>query len=97
MTLHAPDGMNIVKLEEFDGLTKSIDCKGDDGSMSLTFKSLDIFKKALKAWDFINEAEENKFLLIANHNGCGPDDQRQPYLCVFDCPEAQSVRCVDGF
>ena len=48
--------------------------------MSLTFKSKKAFDQALRKWDFINEDEEEKFLLIANHDGCGPDDERQPYL-----------------
>lgn len=82
MTLHAPNGMDIVMMERFESLTKSVDCKGDDGSMSLTFKSEAAFTHALKTWSFINDAAENKFLLIANHDGCGKFDERQPYLCV---------------
>lgn len=80
MNLHASDGLNIVMMERFEGLTKSVDCKGDDGTMSLTFKSETAFNRALKTWNFINSAVEKKFLLIANHDGCGPDDQRQPYM-----------------
>lgn len=82
MTLHAPNGMDIVMMERFESLTKSVDCKGDDGSMSLTFKSKAAFTHALKTWSFINDAEENHFLLIANHDGCGRVDERQPYLYV---------------
>ena len=80
MTLHAPDGMDIVMMERFEPLTESVDCHGDDGSMSLTFKSEAAFKHALSTWGFINDADENKFLLIANHDGCGEVDERQPYL-----------------
>ncbi|MCJ1469640.1 hypothetical protein MMC07_008276, partial [Pseudocyphellaria aurata] len=80
MTLHAPNGMDIVMMERFEPLTKAVDCQGDDGSMSLTFKSEAAFTYALKTWGFINDAEENKFLLIANHDGCGEVDERQPYL-----------------
>lgn len=82
MTLHAPNGMDIVLMERFEPLTKSVDCNGDDGSMSLTFKSEAAFSHALKTWSFINDAEENQFLLIANHDGCGRIDERQPYLYV---------------
>lgn len=82
MTLHAPDGMLILAMERFERLTSSVDCDGDDGMMSLTFKSENAFNYALKTWDHINQDEEGKFLLIANHAGCGPDDQRQPYLYV---------------
>lgn len=80
MNLYASNGLNIVTMENFEGLTKSVDCKGDDGTMSLTFKSQNAFDYALKTWDFINQASEKKFLLIANHNGCGPDDERQAYM-----------------
>lgn len=80
MNLHAPNGLNIVMMEKFEGLTKSVDCKGDDGTMSLTFKSKAAFKYALNTWNYVNEATEKKFLLIANHDGCGPDDERQPYM-----------------
>lgn len=70
----------MIMMERFEGLTSAVDCKGDDGFMSLTFNSENAFSYALKTWDFINEAVEKKFLLIANHDGCGPDDERQPYL-----------------
>jgi len=79
MTLYAPDGQQIVMMETFEGLTSSVDCKGDDGEMALTFKSQEAFDYAHAKWSFINEKPENSFLLIANHDGCGPDDQRQPY------------------
>ena len=79
MTLYAPDGLPIVLLERFEGLTSSVDCKGDDGAMSLTFNSKKAYKYALKIWGYINEDDDKQFLLIANHDGCGPDDERQPY------------------
>ncbi|KAL8786204.1 MAG: hypothetical protein Q9213_002892 [Squamulea squamosa] len=80
MTLYAPDGLQVVMMERFEPLTSAVDCKGDDGEMSLTFKSQDVFDYAIKTWSFINEAQDERFLLIANHDGCGPDDERQPYL-----------------
>lgn len=82
MTLYARDGLLIIMMERFEPLTTSVDCKGDDGEMSLTFASADAFNHALQQWSYINENEEGKFLMIANHAGCGPDDQRQPYLYV---------------
>ena len=83
MTLYAPDGLQIVMMERFETLTSKVDCKGDDGEMSLTFKSKAAFKHALKTWAFINKSAEKRFLLIANHAGCGPDDERQPYMYVY--------------
>ena len=80
MRLHASDGMNIVLMERFEHLTKYVDCHGQDGLLSLTFKSKAAFDRALKAWSFVNEAEEIKFLLITNHEDCSPSDQRRPYM-----------------
>lgn len=80
MTLYAPDGLLMIMMEHFEGITSSVDCAGDEGTMSLTFSSQDAFNYALKEWSFINEHDDERFLLIANYNGCGPDYQRQPYL-----------------
>ena len=80
MTLFAPDGLEMVMMERFEGLTSAVDCHGDDGTMSLSFSSRKAFQYALKQWKHINDADDGSFLLIANHDGCGPDDERQPYL-----------------
>lgn len=80
VTLTAPPGLPIVLLERFESLTKYVDCNGDDGDMSLTFKSEDAFQRSLQAWDFVNQGEAHRFMVIANHDGCGWDSQRQPYM-----------------
>ncbi|KAL8680964.1 MAG: hypothetical protein Q9186_002864 [Xanthomendoza sp. 1 TL-2023] len=79
MTLYAPSGLPIVLMERFEGLTSAVDCKGDDGEMSLTFSSKGAYEYALKIWGYINEDDDKQFLLVANHDGCGPSDERQPY------------------
>ncbi|KAL8663475.1 MAG: hypothetical protein Q9168_008087 [Polycauliona sp. 1 TL-2023] len=79
MTLYAPSGLPIVLMERFEGLTSAVDCKGDDGQMSLTFTSKGAYDYALKIWGYINEGDDQQFLMIANHEGCGPEDERQPY------------------
>ena len=80
MTLYAEDGLELVLMERFDGLTSAVDCNGDDGSMSLMFSSQGAFKYALSQWTYINKSDNGTFILIANHDGCGPDGERQPYL-----------------
>ena len=80
MTLYAPDGLLMIMMERFEGLTSSVDCNGDNGTMSLTFNSLNAFNHALQSWSYINDNDDGQFLLIANHEACGPQDQRQPYL-----------------
>ena len=69
MTLYAADGLLLVLMERFDSLTSSVDCNDNDGKMSLTFKSQDAFNQALQEWNYVNQNDEGKFLLIANHNG----------------------------
>lgn len=78
MTLYA-DKRPIVMMEAFDGLTSAVDCEGDDGQMSLTFKSAKAYKHAIDKWSYINEDTDKDFLMIANHEGCGPAEQRQIY------------------
>jgi hypothetical protein len=80
MTLYGPHGMRVVNMEVFDDLTSKVDCKGDDGELSLTFKDKEAQTYALKEWSWINEKEKDKFVLVANHKGCGPDDERQAYM-----------------
>ena len=79
MTLYAADGLPIVSMERFEGLTSAVDCNGDDGTTSLTFGSKKAFDYALQIWGYINEDDDKNFLLIANHDGCGPTDERQAY------------------
>ena len=69
MTLYAADGLLLVLMERFDSLTSSVDCNDDDGTMSLTFKSQDAFNYALQEWNYVNQNDDGKFLLIANHEG----------------------------
>ena len=88
MTLYAPDGLEMIMMERFEGLTTHVDCKGDDGEMSLTFTSVETFDYAMQAWWHINMKDEDKFILIANHDGCGPDDERQPYYITKVTPDA---------
>lgn len=79
MTLHAPDNLPVVMMEAFEDLTSSCDCNGDDGEMSLTFKSKIAYEFALKSWAYIGANVDANFLMIANHASCGPKGQRQAY------------------
>ena len=92
MTLYAPNGLQIVLMEKFEPLTSHVDCSVE-GGMSLTFKDRGAYDYALKKWSFINEDKDDRFLLIANHVDCSPEDQRQPYYIkyVHDQPEKKTV------
>jgi hypothetical protein len=83
MTLYAPSGLLLVMMERFEDLTSAVDCQGHDGELSITWESREAFDHALATWKYINDDEKANFLLITNHDGCGPDHQRQTYLCVM--------------
>ncbi|PGH15679.1 hypothetical protein AJ79_02273 [Helicocarpus griseus UAMH5409] len=92
MTLYADPKMPIVMMEAFEGLTSAVDCNGHDGQMSLTFKSADAFKHAISSWSYINEDTDKQFLMIANHDGCAPESERQSYrITDVDNDEANNV------
>lgn len=67
-------------MESFETLTSAIDCNGSDGKLSLTFKDHKAMMYALMKWAYINEKEDEEFILIANHEGCGPSEERVPYM-----------------
>ena len=83
MILHAPDGLPIVSLERFEELNVSVDCQGDEGTLALTFGTKEAFDYAKEQWDYVNKADDGNFLLLANNNGCGSENQRQGYVLVF--------------
>jgi hypothetical protein len=77
MTLYTNSGELIIAMERFDGMLKSVSCGSPN--MVLTFNSEASFQYAIHAWNWVNEAESNSFLLITNYAGCAPDEQRLPY------------------
>ncbi|KAK6507644.1 hypothetical protein TWF481_006070 [Arthrobotrys musiformis] len=81
MMLQQPDPDHpLLALEDLDSLAESIACREPD--ITLKFGSKEAMDRAIKAWDWINEAEADYFYLIANHNGCGPDAERYPYKVI---------------
>ncbi|KAF3927243.1 hypothetical protein ABW20_dc0107554 [Dactylellina cionopaga] len=81
MKIQKPDPNHpLLSLEELDDLADNITCS--EPTISLKFKSKDTMDQALKAWDWINQADADYFYLIANHDGCGPDAERIPYKVV---------------
>ena len=80
ITLQQNPGLPIVLLERFEHHAANIDCRGRSGHISLTFTSGNTFQQALKAWKYVNDHVDHQFLLIANHDGCATEDDRQPYM-----------------
>ncbi|KAK2734878.1 hypothetical protein FQN57_001441 [Myotisia sp. PD_48] len=79
MTMYAMNGLPIVMMEAFEDLTKSVDCDGNDGELSLSFESKDAYHSAISTWGYIHEDKNANFLMITNHDGCGPQGERQCY------------------
>ncbi|EWC44159.1 hypothetical protein DRE_06984 [Drechslerella stenobrocha 248] len=78
MTLHQPDADHpLILMERFDGLLQDVACGSSD--IKLTFNGLDAMDYAIKAWDWVNEDEEDHFFLITKHEGCSRDSQRTPF------------------
>lgn len=83
MTMYAADDLPIVMMERFEGLTSSVDCQGHDGTLGLQFKSKEAYEKAITEWRYINDDTKREFLMITNHDSCGPAEQRQAYRYKF--------------
>lgn len=80
--LYAPTDLPIITMEDFEGLTSLVNCNADHGSIALTFHSEEAFKFALQEWAYINERDDDRFVLIADHVSCLRDGDRQPFVFV---------------
>jgi hypothetical protein len=67
----------IISLERFHSMLKSVQC-GD--TTTLQFVDNNAFQYAIRAWNWVNEHQNHSFILIADDSGCGPDDERAPFL-----------------
>ncbi|RPB29170.1 hypothetical protein L211DRAFT_817495 [Terfezia boudieri ATCC MYA-4762] len=80
MTLFAPGGVPVILMERFEGLTKAVDCSIEkDGSIGLTLLDQKGFEYAKKAWDWINAADNDEFIMVTDHEGCAPGNERKAY------------------
>ncbi|RPB13089.1 hypothetical protein P167DRAFT_587300 [Morchella conica CCBAS932] len=76
LTLSAPENSRILLMEKFEGLTSNVDCSTiGDHKLSVTLVDEEVFSY-IQIWSWINEREDNQFVMITNHEGCGPAAQR---------------------
>lgn len=80
MTVFSAGNERIISMERFKPMLKSVQC-GE--KTVLEFESREDFEYAIRAWDWVNEDETHSFILVADHPGCGPDDERQPFY-IYD-------------
>ncbi|KAL2045366.1 hypothetical protein ABVK25_012170 [Lepraria finkii] len=84
------DTENILAMEKFDGLLKSVKC--EDNLLTLTFEDDAAFAYAHKVWDWVNGADNHNFLMVAGKGDCGDNRYRIPYLVSkLDYDEAGNV------
>ena len=80
MTLEASNYRPMVLLERIESLIDSLDCDIESSRLRLRLKSELAFKRAVQAWSFVNAEESSQFLLLADHDHCKGDINRQPFL-----------------
>ncbi|KAF2492791.1 hypothetical protein BU16DRAFT_90890 [Lophium mytilinum] len=70
---------NILSMEKFKGMLKSIDCTANN-SLSLTFKDDATFAYAQKIWDWVNGADNHTFIMVAGVADCGSNTHWLPFV-----------------
>lgn len=94
MTVFSIGNERIVSMERFKPMLKSVQC-GE--KTILEFNTREDFEYAIRAWDWVNEDETHSFVLVADHPGCGPDDERQPfYIYNADYDEEEHTAYLYG-
>ncbi|MCJ1264543.1 hypothetical protein MMC22_004415 [Lobaria immixta] len=72
------DVENILSMEKFYPLLKSVNCSRD--KMTLAFKNDKTFAYAQKVWDWVNGADDHAFVMVAGLGDCGWNRHRQPFI-----------------
>jgi hypothetical protein len=79
LTVYTPDSQeNIISLQRFKGLLKSVECTRD--TIDLKFKDDAAREYAQGTWDWVNSSNNHTFVLVADTNDCGWNDHRQPFV-----------------
>ncbi|KAF2184868.1 hypothetical protein K469DRAFT_666265 [Zopfia rhizophila CBS 207.26] len=72
------DTENILSMERFDGMLKSVECNTDN--LALTFEDDATFKYAQKVWDWVNGEDNHSFVMVAGVGDCGNNTRRMPFI-----------------
>lgn len=62
----------IISLEKFSNSLKSVDC-GE--TMKFEFNDAASFADAKTKWNWVDQASENEFILVANDDRCSPEER----------------------
>lgn len=72
------DGENILSMERFKGMLKTVQCTNN--SMTISFVDNESYRYAQRHWDWVNGADNHSFVMVASKGDCGDNPYRIPYL-----------------
>lgn len=77
MADYALPNEKVISMEEFGDELSDVDCTPPD--LYMDFKHKDAFEEAKQKWGWVNQNQQNHFILFVNHPKCGPRDRRVAY------------------
>ncbi|PLB42338.1 uncharacterized protein BDW47DRAFT_122101 [Aspergillus candidus] len=72
------DEASIVSMERFRHLLKSVDCAKD--GMTMEFNDSKAFAHTQKGWQWVNDDDDRKLVLVAGKKHCSWNDHRTPFV-----------------
>lgn len=69
---------NIIAMEKFQPLLESTQCTSK--SMTLSFKNERSYQYGQRIWNWVNDADERTFVIIAGDGHCGWNRDRLPFV-----------------
>lgn len=69
---------SLIAMEKFYPLLGSLECTKD--SMTMNFKDEAAYKYGAQRWQWVNEAKNRTFLLVAGHAHCKWNEDRLPFI-----------------
>ncbi|OQE84825.1 hypothetical protein PENNAL_c0026G11746 [Penicillium nalgiovense] len=85
------DEANIVSMEKFRHLLKSVDCT--DNGMVVEFEDTRAFGYTQRGWQWVNDDDDRKLVLVVGSKQCGWNSHRTPFIVssiAFDKPSLKA-------
>ncbi|KAJ5036333.1 hypothetical protein EN45_038440 [Penicillium chrysogenum] len=85
------DEANIVSMEKFGHLLKSVDCT--DNGMVVEFEDTRAFGYTQRGWQWVNDDDDRKLILVMGSKQCGWNSHRTPFIVssiAFDKPSLKA-------
>lgn len=77
LTVRTSPGQRIINMEKFSTELASANC-GE--TFSLTFLDRALFRRARRAWGWVNQGDANSFVLVGDPVLCASGDDRDPWI-----------------